>query len=299
MTIQRENEALIKAIFVAFGENKEFSAGDLIDRTTGLKIREPANRDMHVVLAKIFGRTYKKQAIGHRLKTMHCQTYGDLCLAQQYSRKLKHWSYTVVTTSYLREWARVDAGLEADEKKRAARIAELKETWICHPDDVLRLLNMALAGGDKRALPRAINKSVKRREIEERDEAAAAERAKIKADPELASTYAQIFHVKPGPGGAPIRDDDYRPPGAYGGASMAAPFIAKSDAELAEIRAQAVARMFPNRPPPGLKMNQWSAAQLADEKAYLRNRNTPAGIDPNSQAGFIIACNRRNQGFTS
>src|ERR1700679_4149068 len=123
MTIARENEALIRAIFAAFGENVEFSAGDLIDRTTGLKIREPANRDLHVVLVRTFGREYKKQGIGHRLKTMHAQTYGDLCLGQQYSKRLKRWGYVVVTTSYLREYALLDAGLEADEAKRAKRIA--------------------------------------------------------------------------------------------------------------------------------------------------------------------------------
>jgi hypothetical protein len=102
--------------------------------------------------------------------------------------------------------------------------------------------------------------------------------------------------VKPGPGGAPVRVDDYPPPGAYANeAPTTGPYaIAARDAELAALIAARDAESHIGRPPPGKKMNTWTAEELAAEKNYQRMKNTPPDQREFSQEWFINACRARN-----
>jgi hypothetical protein len=86
---------------------------------------------------------------------------------------------------------------------------------------------------------------------------------------------APIFdRVKPGPGGVPIADPDLPAPGTYDGGRTTGPYaIAARDADLAELVAKRDAEAHSGRPPPGLKMNQWTPEQLAAEKRWLQQRN--------------------------
>jgi hypothetical protein len=85
-----------------------------------------------------------------------------------------------------------------------------------------------------------------------------------------------VKKVKPGPTGAPVRDDDYQPkPSADNPQRNSWYEDRQREAEWAAKERASLEARFPNRPPPGLPMNQWSAAQLADHKAYLQATAQP------------------------